>query len=393
MDERTRFRLVLLGSAGTLMIGGIVVWQYVKSVDEQTNAAYNYENTPVKFERKAPASSAGTQLATNVAGTKGVPAANNPGGIPSAKPGVPGQQTITSASPAATTSLSGAVPPARTTTSTVTTTTITSTKIDPATAARTNATTTPPAVNTNVVANKPPVSLPNQQTNGKNVIASAPAASASPAITSEAQVPPLDSKLPDVATKVPLTRYPAISRDEAKKAARLTAGKSNPNDFSELNFKPFPNNVQVASVPKALAATEKVLPPPPPKPSGGGSLVKRAGQLRDRLVPPPPPSPVLSGTAGVAGGVPEGLQLPIHQLPVPPERPSILDKFTVSAVIDDKVILTISSAVAMQNKWPKVLTMGPGDQFESVSVVAVSGDSVTLEEDGERTVKSVPSVR
>jgi len=96
----------------------------------------------------------------------------------------------------------------------------------------------------------------------------------------------------------------------------------------------------------------------------------------------PPPEP------------PSGAGLSVAELPEPPARPSIADKMKLVGIVGDRAILAFSDReLVRENKWPKMVTLGTGEQFESVKVVGVSGDSVTVEEDGERSVKTIPPVK
>lgn len=106
-----------------------------------------------------------------------------------------------------------------------------------------------------------------------------------------------------------------------------------------------------------------------------------------KLVPPPPPSSEFPKQDSIAN-------LPISILPNPPSKPTLVDKLKLISILDDRAILCFSnSTIRSKNKWPRTLTLSPGDQFESVSVISVDHDSVTLQEDGERSVKTLERVR
>lgn len=127
----------------------------------------------------------------------------------------------------------------------------------------------------------------------------------------------------------------------------------------------------------AAALMALVPPPPPPGPP-------KPKKINEKLVPPPPPEAM--GTGGIAG-------LPIDQLPVPPSRPTIGDKVKIIGVFDDRAILAFPKTLAIKNKWPKTITLGTGDQFESLTIVSINRDGVTIEEDGERTMKPIGTVK
>src|SRR5579875_271384 len=170
---------------------------------------------------------------------------------------------------------------------------------------------------------------------------------------------------------------PSTARQEAAVAARLHAGKQDPYAPVGDQLKPFPRpragadlaGLPASSKPPAsrTGAGRSIVPPPPP---GSGPA----------LVPPPEP--------------PSGADLSVAELPEPPARPSIADKMKLVGIVGDRAILAFSDReLVRENKWPKMVTLGTGEQFESVKVVGVSGDSVTVEEDGERSVKTIPPVK
>jgi hypothetical protein len=99
------------------------------------------------------------------------------------------------------------------------------------------------------------------------------------------------------------------------------------------------------------------------------------------MVPPPPPNTGLSS-------------LSLNELPPPPAKPSLARKLKLSAIVGDKAILTFADKeLARENHWPLFITLGMGDQFESLSVVQVDAHSVVLDEDGERSTKNLSPVR
>jgi hypothetical protein len=54
--------------------------------------------------------------------------------------------------------------------------------------------------------------------------------------------------------------------------------------------------------------------------------------------------------------------------------------------IDDRIILAVNPYKAIQNGWPRTIILGVGDQFESVRVIKVTSEEVTLDEDGNQVV-------
>ncbi|MBX9688147.1 MAG: hypothetical protein K2X27_15675, partial [Candidatus Obscuribacterales bacterium] len=120
----------------------------------------------------------------------------------------------------------------------------------------------------------------------------------------------------------------------------------------------------------------KALLPPPPPPTAAS----------ERPVPPPPP---------VADAAP---QLPIDNLPQPPDKPLVTPSLKLVAILGNKAVLSVPMQLRAKNKWPSVICLSPGERFEdpnngSFSVVSVDQDSVTIEEEQERSVKSLPQIK
>jgi hypothetical protein len=160
--------------------------------------------------------------------------------------------------------------------------------------------------------------------------------------------------------------------------AVANAGKGRPEPTLPINnYLPWPT-IRLGATPGAMLANGQskdalfAMVPPPPKPK----------KINEKLVPPPPPTEMTDGLAG----------LPIDQLPVPPSRPTIGDKMRVLGVFDDKAIISFPKGMAIKNKWPRTITLGTGEQFESLTVVSVTRDGITIEEDGERTMKPIASI-
>jgi hypothetical protein len=173
-------------------------------------------------------------------------------------------------------------------------------------------------------------------------------------------------------------QLPATTRGQATETAKLGAGRTNP--FADIGgFKPFPSGSAGVSTQKTTTTTkvttkrhtgEGLVPPPPPTTSIGS------------FVPPPPAS----------GGASQDLLNP-NELPAPPDKPAIVGKMQLTGIVGSRALFTFDPAARLQNGWPKFVSLGAGEQFETVSVVNVSPDSVTLQEDGERTVKELPRIR
>jgi len=162
--------------------------------------------------------------------------------------------------------------------------------------------------------------------------------------------------------------FPATSHEQALYNARKGAGRSNP--LSPITgFKPFPSNVEVQQ--KVVESGEKP-----------GLPQTRFNELGGKTILPPPPQ--VSGQS----------DFPVSELPLPPDRPSIAAKLKLTGVIGDKAVFAITDREAIRvNKWPAVVMMAPGDRFESIQTVSVGADSAILEEDGERSTKTLERIR
>ncbi|MBA3993866.1 MAG: hypothetical protein C0469_10095 [Cyanobacteria bacterium DS2.3.42] len=165
--------------------------------------------------------------------------------------------------------------------------------------------------------------------------------------------------------------FPAITREQASPLARVSAGK--PDPLSPISgFKQFPaflgTAIGITSEEKASKEKPLMIPPPPP-----GSI-------------PPPPPPILTGR--------EGDTLPLDELPVPPEKPSIAKYLKLVGILGDRAFMSVTDpAVRRANRLPKTLAVSAGDRVEYLNVVAVSASSVTLEENGQTHVKHLTLLR
>jgi hypothetical protein len=186
-----------------------------------------------------------------------------------------------------------------------------------------------------------------------------------PAVNAANPVPPIVTSKRDIE---------ATPMAVAEVDSKLNAGRANPFE-TVTGFQPFP---RAGAAAKANEDEEN-----------GAKMLAQKIKNKHSLVPPPPPvSPSLAG-----GGMPGG-GVALDELPPPPARPSIADKMRVTAVIGDHVLIMFSDKKAqLDNHWPNTVTLGPGEKFESVSLVKVGDDSVTLDDDGERMVKSLDVIK
>ena len=171
----------------------------------------------------------------------------------------------------------------------------------------------------------------------------------------------------------------ATPRSAASEKARQGSGRVNP--FSAISgFKPLrleDNGSQ--KLPSANKSKDGHVPPPttPEEMAGKG-----------QFVPPPPPLP--GGRSPLSGDN----QLPMSEMPAPPSKPTVAGQLKLTGIVGDRAIFAITDAeLRGQKKWPRNITLGVGEQFESASVLSIDKDTVTLEEDGERFVKELSRIR
>lgn len=388
MEDTQRVRIIILGLSGLLLAGGGGGWIWYNqqkaeqaALDEEISAPVTHRPNPI---RPTGSSTGATALPDGEPTVPATKLASNPATTPGATAGTTATGSTTASGPAPATAPAGTQP----TTQTPLAQPATATK--PAPAVQTNVTPaaatqpqTTPAVKLATQPVKPPApavqpTAPQPQPVAK--AAPAPAASKTVPATAIASVPTLPGIAPAPAPAVtehvvPEGKYPAVTIVHATQEAKTGAGRSDPMQ-PVSTFQPFPRVKKAKD--EMLAA---LVPPPPPS-----KTPPPPPKINEKLMPPPPPPGEMPGTGGISG-------LDIAQLPVPPSRPTIGDKMKVIAVMDDKAMMTFPTRMRLKNKWPKVLTLGAGEQFESISVVSVNKDGVTIEEDGERTVKAVEPVR
>lgn len=183
-----------------------------------------------------------------------------------------------------------------------------------------------------------------------------------------------------IAPPDPKKQYLSTPAKVAAEAAKQGAGREDP--VSPIaSFLPWPRARQ-GDANSMLA----MVPPPPPTADAAAPKKSSPKKIDEKLVPPPPPVQMAAGPDAIGG-------LPIDQLPVPPSRPTISDKLKVLGVLDDKALVAFPRAMAIKNKWPKTLMLGPGEQFESFKIVSISQDGITIEEDGERILKPITAIK
>ena len=162
----------------------------------------------------------------------------------------------------------------------------------------------------------------------------------------------------------------ATTRAMAETNARLRAGRTDP--FVDVNrYQPFPRENRIETDRNRIETERPITSQNGPMASAG-----RTPAVADK-----PPS------------VPLTVPALVERLPDPPTKPTVSDKMQLVGVIGDHVLLSVRQQSSKVNKLPSSLTLGKGEKFDSLSVVDVTNDSVTLDEDGQQTVKTIAPIR
>jgi hypothetical protein len=198
----------------------------------------------------------------------------------------------------------------------------------------------------------------------------------------QAQNVPQASQASPTSAIAPTVTMPATTRTQAQEQAKVDSGRSDPL-APVTGFKHFPSH------------DASFVPPDKMSPTGKATIIKKdasnssKGTLSDTnpylKIPPPPATPSMPGSLN---------ELPVSDLPAPPERPCLVNSITLTGIVGNKAIFSVTDLSArLKNNWPKALLLGVGDHFESISVISLDADRAVLEENGERTDKRLERIR
>jgi hypothetical protein len=192
-------------------------------------------------------------------------------------------------------------------------------------------------------------------------------------------LPPTPAAAQSTASETPVT-MPATTRTQAQEQAKGDSGRSDPL-APVTGFKHFPSHdASLVAPDKNLPASKSAVAK---KETAKGVLSESKPYLK---IPPPPPS-----TPSYPGSMNE---LPVSDLPAPPERPTLVNSIKLTGIVGNKAIFSVTDLSArLKNNWPKALMLGAGDHFESISVISVDADRAVLEENGERVDKRLERIR
>lgn len=184
---------------------------------------------------------------------------------------------------------------------------------------------------------------------------------------------------PTTGPEEPLSSIPATTRAEAAIKSKSSSGRQDPFAPPEGVFRPFPSAAEKGEAKgsheenSGSAAGSKIPPPPP------GTFAMPPDGTPEHFLPAPPPQSFSS--------------LPVSELPTPPQKPSTVKNIRIIGMIGGKAVVSIDPGARFENKLPRVMTVGAGDQIANISVVEVTKEGVVLEEDGERINKELEVIR
>lgn len=415
MDDNQKSRLMIIGVAGLLLLGGGGWWvmtQYQNAEKAEQATGIPQEGGPA----------AGTQIASNPAtpapgDNSANPPATTPANPSTAAPANQGSNPVASNPPASTPANPAPSTPANPAPSPPATPAPSKPAAQPTTPAAANPTTAAPA--TPLQASKAPPAPPAAPAKPAPPAAAAkpappaqplaqtpppapaPATAATPPAIPPANALPTPPAPAGTTSVVSSKRYPATRREEAIIAAKQVAGREDPM-FGTFEKTPYPapwTKIGAAADVRTTAVDEKEDRDKAEAEKKG----KNGSQLANGVVPPPPPpgkmeKPVPPPPPSNLGGVAGGSELPPEILPPPPDKPLVTPQLKLTAILGNKAVLSVPLTLRSANKWPAVICLGPGEKFEdpdhgTFSVVQVDRDSVTIEEDQERSVKSLPQIK
>lgn len=173
---------------------------------------------------------------------------------------------------------------------------------------------------------------------------------------------------------------PATTRTQAQEQAKSDSGRSDPL-APVTGFKHFPSHDASLLAPDKLSPASKSAVVKKEEARGGLS----ASNPYLKIPPPPPSTPSYPGSTN---------ELPVSDLPAPPERPTLVNSIKLTGIVGNKAIFSVTDLSArLRNNWPKALSLGAGDHFESISVISVDADRAVIEENGERVDKRLERIR
>lgn len=82
------------------------------------------------------------------------------------------------------------------------------------------------------------------------------------------------------------------------------------------------------------------------------------------------------------------------ELPPPPDKPLLAEKLKLNGIVGNRAILAFKDkGYSRENGWRPYVTLGPGQRFDSVKLVAIGDESVVVEEEGQQRTLVLPPIR
>jgi hypothetical protein len=158
----------------------------------------------------------------------------------------------------------------------------------------------------------------------------------------------------------PVTVTQATSRAEAEAAARASIGRRDPMQQQAKS---------VVSEKRTKSASH-VIATKPHKKHGGFVL------------PPPPYAPSIVPPEYIGYGKSD---LAVY---VPEVKP-LAQQLRLIGIMEGKAVLALPAGLSAKNDWPRTITMSAGEKFDSIRILSVSNNTVTLQEGEDKSVKGL----
>lgn len=199
------------------------------------------------------------------------------------------------------------------------------------------------------------------------------------------QITPTDerSRL-EYLSSLPTGIIEATRKQEAVLRARLDAGRANPFDSIEGAL-PFPKPKEPPSSAASVLSAGGKIPAPPDLGSGPQGLPPPPPGVESQAIadlpPPPPPTDSANG-------------ITFDELPPPPEKPLLMRKLKLNAIVGDRVILTFKDRnYPAKHGMRRFITLTKGQEFDTVTLVSINSDKAVLEEDGKEQIVKLDPIR
>ena len=72
-----------------------------------------------------------------------------------------------------------------------------------------------------------------------------------------------------------------------------------------------------------------------------------------------------------------------------PEVKPLAQQVRLIGIMDGKAVLAFPAGLSAKNDWPRTITMEAGQKFDSIKIISVSQNTVTLQEGEDKSVKGL----